>query len=157
MEVQWPCSASKLKSHELAENDIILCCQSWNSFDTPWSRKIILLTFFLGHEQQHGDIFTSERFHSKQQNVFWRRAWMQSLGEDDADCCSGISVCSVKTVSAYHCGDSCIKILSMEVILHLSYSPDLSLRKWHLFGPFKAVLIGIHFHTEEAECVVQNW
>ena len=51
-----------------------------------------------------------------------------------------------------------IKDLGWKLSAHLLYSPDLAPFDFHLFGPLKESIRGVHFQTdEEVKAAVSNW
>ena len=51
-----------------------------------------------------------------------------------------------------------IKDLGWKLLTHPPYSPDLAPSDFHLFGPLKESMKGIHFQTdEEVKAAVSNW
>ena len=51
-----------------------------------------------------------------------------------------------------------IENLSRKLLTHPPYSPDLALSDFHLFGPLKESMRGIHFQTdEEVKAAVSKW
>ena len=51
-----------------------------------------------------------------------------------------------------------IEDLGWKLLTHPPYSPDLAPSDFHLFGPLKESMKGIHFQTdEEVKAAVSNW
>ena len=51
-----------------------------------------------------------------------------------------------------------IEYLGWKLLTHPPYSPDLAPSDFHLFGPLKESMKGIHFQTDkEVKAAVNNW